>query len=56
MYTVRVLRRWPSVHTLLKALILCLSEGVYVILLLLLQIFIFSILGMQLFECKFPFV
>eukprot|EP01065_Artemidia_motanka_P051703 TRINITY_DN915_c3_g1_i1.p1 TRINITY_DN915_c3_g1~~TRINITY_DN915_c3_g1_i1.p1 ORF type:complete len:2117 (+),score=680.72 TRINITY_DN915_c3_g1_i1:180-6530(+) len=54
MRALRVLRRWPSVHALMNALVRCLSEGVYVSLLLLLQIFIFSILGMQLFERKFP--
>ena len=53
MRAVRILRRWPSIHNLLKALIGCLTEGVYVALLLLLQIFIFSILGMQLFEQEF---
>ena len=50
---VRILRRWPSVHNLVTALIGCLNEGMYVAILLLLQIFIFSILGMQLFEGKF---
>ena len=53
MRAVRILRRWPSVHNLMKALVGCLNEGMYVALLLLLQIFIFSILGMQLFEGKF---
>eukprot|EP00756_Hemistasia_phaeocysticola_P025644 Hpha_TRINITY_DN16015_c5_g9::TRINITY_DN16015_c5_g9_i1::g.117144::m.117144 len=54
MRALRFLRRWPGVHALMKAFVSCLSEGVYVSLLLLLQIFIFGILGMQFFEGKFP--
>eukprot|EP01064_Diplonema_japonicum_P007143 TRINITY_DN14858_c0_g1_i1.p1 TRINITY_DN14858_c0_g1~~TRINITY_DN14858_c0_g1_i1.p1 ORF type:complete len:1011 (+),score=153.39 TRINITY_DN14858_c0_g1_i1:233-3265(+) len=54
MRALRFIKRWPSVHNLLKALVGCLNEGMYVALLLLLQIFIFSILGMQLFEDRYP--
>eukprot|EP00756_Hemistasia_phaeocysticola_P021633 Hpha_TRINITY_DN15786_c1_g2::TRINITY_DN15786_c1_g2_i1::g.37396::m.37396/K04834/SCN2A; voltage-gated sodium channel type II alpha len=50
----KLVRRFPSVATLLSALIGCLSEGIYVSLLLCLLIFIFSILGMLFFEAEFP--
>eukprot|EP00755_Sulcionema_specki_P009052 Sspe_Gene.42602::Locus_20697_Transcript_1_1_Confidence_1.000_Length_2533::g.42602::m.42602 len=50
----RLVRRWPSIHKLLRMTTSCFREGLYVSLVLLLQIFIFSILGMQFFEGTFP--
>eukprot|EP01065_Artemidia_motanka_P018310 TRINITY_DN2162_c0_g1_i2.p1 TRINITY_DN2162_c0_g1~~TRINITY_DN2162_c0_g1_i2.p1 ORF type:complete len:1885 (+),score=667.97 TRINITY_DN2162_c0_g1_i2:215-5869(+) len=49
----KLVRRFPQVQTLLRALIGCMSEGGYVSLLLLLLIFIFSIMGMLFFERRF---
>eukprot|EP01065_Artemidia_motanka_P038546 TRINITY_DN4739_c0_g2_i1.p1 TRINITY_DN4739_c0_g2~~TRINITY_DN4739_c0_g2_i1.p1 ORF type:complete len:1780 (+),score=600.00 TRINITY_DN4739_c0_g2_i1:173-5512(+) len=49
----KIVGKWPSLHQLVKVIIGSLSDGSYISLLLLLEIFIFSILGMQLFEDKF---
>eukprot|EP00756_Hemistasia_phaeocysticola_P045977 Hpha_TRINITY_DN19737_c0_g1::TRINITY_DN19737_c0_g1_i1::g.21671::m.21671 len=50
----RAVRRFPTLAKLFKLVGKSLTGGVYVGLVMLLQIFIFSIVGMQLFAEKFP--
>eukprot|EP01062_Namystynia_karyoxenos_P051809 TRINITY_DN4089_c0_g1_i1.p1 TRINITY_DN4089_c0_g1~~TRINITY_DN4089_c0_g1_i1.p1 ORF type:complete len:1990 (+),score=583.18 TRINITY_DN4089_c0_g1_i1:128-5971(+) len=48
----KIVGKWKSIQRLVRVVTGALSEGSYISLLLLLEIFIFSILGMQLFEGK----
>eukprot|EP01062_Namystynia_karyoxenos_P034062 TRINITY_DN249_c1_g1_i1.p1 TRINITY_DN249_c1_g1~~TRINITY_DN249_c1_g1_i1.p1 ORF type:complete len:1844 (+),score=646.81 TRINITY_DN249_c1_g1_i1:119-5533(+) len=50
----KIVGKWPSLYRLVRVVIGSLSEGGYISLLMLLEIFIFSILGMQLFEGRMP--